>query len=277
MESRSDDAYVRDISHLRIADAEEAGGKGANMGELVAAGLPVPPGFVLLRDCYRDSMRSGGVDAELNALHREALQNVADTARLTERCERMQGLVHKAGVDDTVRGLLLSAYHALGRDAVVAVRSSATGEDGADASFAGMNATITNVTGDDGLVDAVTRCWMSLFSPRVITYRASRGFTADPAMAVVVQQMVHSEKAGVAFTADPSNGAQDRVVIEGAFGLGEVVVSGEVEPDTYIVAKDNLEPLAVRLGHKAFKIVRGEDGHDTIVAAERRLLLEAAR
>src|SRR6478609_7531144 len=152
-----------------------------------------------------------------------------------------------------------------GRDAVVAVRSSATGEDGADASFAGMNATITNVTGDDGLIDAVTRCWMSLFSPRVITYRASRGFTADPAMAVVVQQMVHSEKAGVAFTADPSNGAQDRVVIEGAFGLGEVVVSGEVEPDTYIVAKDTLEPLAVRLGHKAFKIVRGADGHDTIV------------
>ncbi len=265
MTSRSDDALLRDISDLGIGDAEEAGGKGANMGELVAAGLPVPPGFVLLRDCYRDSMRSGGVDTELNALHREALENVRDTARLTERCERMQGLVGKAGVDDSLRRLILRAYHGLGQGAVVAVRSSATGEDGADASFAGMNATITNVTGDDGLIDAVTRCWMSLFSPRVITYRASRGFTADPAMAVVVQQMVESEKAGVAFTADPSNGAQDRVVIEGAFGLGEVVVSGEVEPDTYIVAKDSLEPLAVRLGHKDFKIVKGRDGHDTIV------------
>ena len=95
-----------------------------------------------------------------------------------------------------------------------------------------MNATITNVSGEEALLDAVLRCWMSLFSPRVITYRASRDFTADPAMAVVVQQMIDSEKAGVAFTADPSNGAQDRVVIEGAFGLGEVVVSGEVEPDT---------------------------------------------
>jgi pyruvate,water dikinase len=103
---------------------------------------------------------------------------------------------------------------------------------------------------------------MSLFSPRVITYRASRNFTADPAMAVVVQQMVNSEKAGVAFTADPSTGAQDRVVIEGAFGLGEVVVSGEVEPDTYIVSKETLEVLDVRLGHKAFKIIRGPDGHD---------------
>jgi pyruvate,water dikinase len=256
------DTYLRDISTLRITDAEEAGGKGANMGEMVAAKLPVPPGFVLLRDCYLDSMRAGGVDKELGALHREALATVADTTHLTELCERMQGLVHKAGVTDAVRDLILVAYHALGSDAVVAVRSSATGEDGRDASFAGMNATITNVSGDEGLVDAVLRCWMSLFSPRVITYRASRDFTTDPAMAVVVQMMVNSEKAGVAFTADPSNGAQDRVVIEGAFGLGEVVVSGEVEPDTYIVSKETLEVLDVRLGHKAFKIVRGPDGRD---------------
>jgi pyruvate,water dikinase len=250
---------------LRISDAEEAGGKGANMGELVAAKLPVPPGFVLLRDCYRDSMRAGGVDAELSTLHREALDHAPDTTRLAELCERMQGLVDKAGVSDSVRTLILSAYHALGSGVVVAVRSSATGEDGKDASFAGMNATITNVSGDDGLVDAVLRCWMSLFSPRVITYRASREFTADPAMAVVIQQMVNSEKAGVAFTADPSNGAEDRVVIEGAFGLGEVVVSGEVEPDTYIVSKETLEVLDIRIGHKAFKIVRGPDGNDKVV------------
>ena len=259
------DTYVRDISTLRITDAEDACGKGANMGEPVAAKLPVPPGFVLLRDCYRNSMRAGGEDAELNALHRKALENASDTTRLAELCERMQGLVHTAGVAGTTRDLTLAAYHALGSDVVVAVRSSATGEDGRDASFAGMNATITNVSGDDGLIDAVLRCWMSLFSPRVIAYRASRDFTADPAMAVVVQQMVDSEKAGVAFTADPSNGAQDRVVIEGAFGLGEVVVSGEVEPDTYIVSKETLEPLDTRLGHKAFKIVRGEDGHDSTV------------
>ncbi|GFG50321.1 phosphoenolpyruvate synthase [Mycolicibacterium agri] len=210
-------------------------------------------------------MRSGGVEKELNALHREALADVADTARLSERCERMQGLVHKAGVNDTIKQQILAAYHALGPGVVVAVRSSATGEDGADASFAGMNATITNVSGDDALLDAVVRCWMSLFSPRVITYRASRGFTADPAMAVVVQQMVDSEKAGVAFTADPSTGAQDRVVIEAAFGLGEVVVSGAVEPDTYIVSKETLRPLDVRVGHKSFKIVRGADGRDTVV------------
>ena len=132
----------------------------------------------------------------------------------------------------------------------------------ADASFAGMNATITNVTGDTELLDAVIRCWASLFSPRVISYRASRGFTDDPAMAVVVQKMVDSEKAGVAFTADPSTGARDRVVIEAAYGLGEVVVSGEVEPDTYVVSKDTLTPLDVRLGQQKLQIVRGPDGKD---------------
>jgi pyruvate, water dikinase len=257
------DTYVRDISTLRIADAEEAGGKGANMGELVAATLPVPGGFVLLRACYLDSMRAGGVDTELGALHRQALESVGDTSRLADLCERLQGLVKKAGVTDAVRDRVLAAYWGLGSDAVVAVRSSATGEDGSDASFAGMNATITNVAGEDALIDAVLRCWMSLFSPRVVTYRASRNFRADPAMAVVVQQMIASDKAGVAFTADPSTGAQDRVVVEAAFGLGEVVVSGEVEPDTYIVSKETLEVLNIRLGHKAFKIVRGPDGHNS--------------
>lgn len=273
-------SYVRDISELRIADAEDAGGKGANMGELVAAALPVPPGFVILRHGYRDSMRMGGVDGDLAAVHREALTAVADAGRLTELCERLQGLVHKAGIADGVRESILDGYRALGADAVVAVRSSATGEDGRDASFAGMNATLTNVGGEDALIDAVLRCWMSLFSPRVITYRASRGFTADPAMAVVVQQMIASEKAGVAFTADPSTGARDRVVIEAAFGLGEVVVSGEVEPDTYLLLKETLGVLDIRLGHKTFKIVRDEDGHDKSVPldddqADARVLTDA--
>lgn len=264
-DDNSDDSYVRDISVLRISDDEEAGGKGANMGELVAAKLPVPPGFVLLRDCYRDSMRAGAVDAELSALHHEALDTVSDTTRLAELCDKLQALVYRAGVADGVRDAVLAAYRALGSDTVVAVRSSATGEDSRDASFAGMNRTITNVVGEHALIEAIQQCWMSLFSPRVITYRASRGFTGDPAMAVVVQQMVNSEKAGVAFTADPSTGALDRVVIEAAFGLGEVVVSGAVEPDTYLVAKETLDVLEVRVGHQAFKIIRGADGHDVKV------------
>lgn len=259
------DSYVADISALRLTDAEEAGGKGANMGELVAAGLPVPPGFVLLRGGYQAAMRAGEVDAELAALHREALAQVDNSARLAELCQRMQKLVSKAGVSDDVRAQLLHSYARLGSSCVVAVRSSATGEDGADASFAGMNRTLTNIAGGEDLIDAVTQCWASLFSPRVITYRASRGFTADPAMAVVIQQMVASEKSGVAFSADPSTGERDHLVIEAALGLGEVVVSGKVQPDTYVVDKKTLQVRDFSIGYQAFKIERGVDGHDVIV------------
>ncbi len=258
--------YVEDIANLRIADAEEAGGKGANMGEMVAAKLPVPPGFVVLRDGYLTSMTVAGLAAELNSAHRMAIDHAGETGTLTERCQLMQDLVIKAGMDDEVRTEIIATYRAMGPNVVVAVRSSATGEDGADASFAGMNATFTNISGEDCLVDAVQRCWASLFSPRVVTYRASRGFTADPAMAVVVQQMIASERSGVAFTADPTTDAVDRVVVEAAFGQGEVVVSGSVEPDTYIVAKESGEILSRRIGHQSFKIVRGADGHDQNVA-----------
>ncbi|AKN17856.1 phosphoenolpyruvate synthase [Mycobacterium haemophilum DSM 44634] len=261
--------YVRNISSLRITDAEEAGGKGANLGELVAAGLPVPPGFVLMRAGYLDSMKAGGVETELSALHQEALAHVDSTARLAELCGRMQKLVTKAGVSNDTRDELLTAYRLLGSNSVVAVRSSATGEDSRDASFAGMNRTLTNVIGEDALVEAVQQCWQSLFTPRVITYRAGRSFTSDPAMAVVVQQMIVADTAGVAFTNDPSTGAQDHVVIEAAFGQGEVVVSGKVEPDTYVVAKDTLQVLHTRVGYQAFKIVRGPDGHDTTVELDR--------
>ena len=225
--------YIEDIANLGMADAEEAGGKGANMGEMVKAQLPVPPGFVVLRDSYLASIRAAGVADELNAAHREAMLHALDPSRFDEMCAKMKALVRQAGMAAEVRERILQSYRAMGPDCFVAVRSSATGEDGADASFAGMNETYTNVRGEQDLIEAVQNCWASLFGPRVVSYRASRGFTADPAMAVVVQLMIASERSGVAFTADPTTDATDRVVVEGAFGQGEVVVSGAVEPDNY--------------------------------------------
>ena len=254
--------YVEDIANLGMADAEEAGGKGANMGEMVAAELPVPPGFVVLRDSYLASMRGAGAYDDLNVAHREALLAAGDPGRFDEMCAKMKALVLQAGMAADVRDRILEAYRAMGADSFVAVRSSATGEDGADASFAGMNETFTNVRGEQDLIEKVGQCWASLFGPRVVAYRASRGFTADPAMAVVVQLMIASERSGVAFTADPTTDATDRVVVEGAFGQGEVVVSGSVEPDTYVVAKETGEILSRRMGYKSFKIIRGADGKD---------------
>lgn len=262
--------YVREFAHVNIADAEQAGGKGANLGEMVLAGLPVPPGYVVLREAYLDSMELAGVRAELAAAHAEALSFVDDQERLAEASERMRELVLKAGMSKEAGDEVLAAYGTLGGDLDVAVRSSATGEDGADASFAGMNATFTNVHGGEELITRVVDCWASLFGARVVAYRASRGFTAEPAIAVVVQKMVASERSGVAFTADPSNGAVDRIVVEGAFGLGEVVVSGSVEPDTYVVAKDGFRLLRTRIGNQAYKLVRGPSGGDVRIDLDER-------
>jgi len=254
--------YVEDIANLGMADAEEAGGKGANMGEMVKAELPVPPGFVVLRDSYLSSMRDAGVADELNAAHREAMLHALDAGRLDQMCVTMKNLVLQAGMAPAVQERILASYREMGANCFVAVRSSATGEDGADASFAGMNETYTNVRGERQLIEAVQNCWASLFGSRVVSYRASRGFTADPAMAVVIQLMIASERSGVAFTADPTTDAIDRVVVEGAFGQGEVVVSGSVEPDNYVVDKKSGKILSRHIGYKSFEIIRGADGRD---------------
>jgi len=243
-------------------DTAIAGGKGANLGELTGAGLPVPPGFVITADAYLTSMERGGTRDELRSALDTALLSVDDPTELSAACELLRDLVRKAGIPDDIRTAVLDAYHSLGPAASVAVRSSATSEDGAGTSFAGMNATYTNVVGDDDLVERVRDCWASLFGPRVIAYRASRHIVEEPAIAVVVQRMVDSERSGVAFTADPSTGDRDRIVVEGAFGLGEVVVSGAVEPDTYVLAKTGPRLLEARVGHQTHKIVRGPDGAD---------------
>ncbi len=257
--------YVENIANLSMADAEEAGGKGANMGEMVRAELPVPPGFVVLRDSYLASMAAAGIADDLNTAHREAMLRAGNPGTFEEMCEAMKAKVLAAGMADDVRAKILESYRGMGSNVVVAVRSSATGEDGADASFAGMNETFTNVSGEDDLIENVEKCWASLFGPRVVAYRASRGFHADPAMAVVVQQMIASERSGVAFTADPTTDATDVVVVEGAFGQGEVVVGGQVEPDHYVVSKDTGKIVSERIGLKSFKIVRGPDGKDLTV------------
>jgi pyruvate,water dikinase len=256
---------VRTLQQLTAADAPEVGGKAANLGELVAAGLPVPPGFVLPAASFLRAMERAGVRGELARLHSRAVAAVDDPAELDALCRQAAATVRAAGLPDDLVDQVRSAYAALPDGeggATVAVRSSAVGEDGADASFAGMNATFTNVRGMDALVERITACWASVYGPRVVAYRAARGYLAEPAIAVVVQLMVRAERSGVAFTADPATGRRDVVVVEAAFGQGEVVVSGAVEPDTYRVGAGGTRLLAARVGHQTHQIVRGEDGAD---------------
>ncbi|MEU1952070.1 phosphoenolpyruvate synthase [Nocardia rhamnosiphila] len=261
--------YVAPIAHLGIGDVAEAGGKGANLGELVAARLPVPPGFVILRACYEHVITHGRHGAELDRLHAAALDAVTDGPELAKRCRAMRELIHGTALEPSVREVIGSEYRALGTDTPVAVRSSAVGEDSATASFAGMNATLTNVRGEEKLLDAVIECWASLFTPRVLAYRARRKITDRPQMAVVVQEMVTARVSGVAFTADPATGREDRVVVEAARGQGEVVVSGATEPDTYLLDAAGPTLLSTRGGHQEYAVVADADG-------DRRVALSAA-
>ena len=150
----------------------------------------------------------------------------------------------------------------------MAVRSSGTSEDAGDTSFAGMNATFTNVVGAADLLTRIRECWASLYGERVVAYRANGQLSDEPAIAVIVQEMVASEKSGVIFTADPTSVTTDRLIIEAVLGQGEAIVSGMVEPDTYVVHKDGPRVLSVRVGHQDRKIVRGADGQDLEVAVE---------
>ncbi len=181
----------------------------------------------------------------------------------------MRALIAGVKIPTDVREAIAKAYAKLGSGAV-AVRSSATSEDTGSTSFAGMHETFTNVNGVDTLMQRVVACWASAYGQRVISYRKSQAMTEEPTLAVVVQSMLDSQRSGVMFTADPATNDLNSIVIEAAFGLGEVVVGGQVEVDTYQVAKAGPRLRQVRVGNKAFKIVRSADGGEQQRAAERR-------
>lgn len=255
-------APVLDLAEVDGSSVAWAGGKGANLGELIGAGVRVPPGFVVTAPAYLDALDRAGVRGAVADLGRAPATGPDDPER---RAAEARALVAAVEVPDDLRAAITDAYARLGRDRYVAVRSSATGEDSAEDSFAGMNETFTDVRGAEEVVAHVRRCWTSLFGDRAVAYRAERGLDAEPAIAVVVQQMVDSERAGVMFTLDPSD--PDLLVVEGAFGLGEVVVSGQVEPDTYRVDRATRGLREVRVGHKAVRTWR-EDGQDRTEALD---------
>ena len=276
---------VRWFDNIRLDDANLVGGKGANLGELTAAKLPVPPGFVVTSDAYHYAIDHANVAPRLADVLAGVDTN--STADLTRAADEAQGLVRAVTLPDDLATAILDAYHRLGEGVRVAIRSSGIGEDAGDSSFAGMNVTFTNVLGDDDVLSSVVGCWASLYGARVMSYRVTRALLDVPSMGVVVMEMIPSERSGVMFTADPSTGDTSKIVIDAAFGQGEVVVSGEVEPDTYVLSKSGPTLLHVRVGTQDFKLVRGPDGKDLHVdlspdEASRRVLsddevLELAR
>ena len=214
-------ALVAPLSHFGRDDLGLAGGKGANLGELVRAGLPVPDGFVVTTAAYV---------AAIGSLDLRIAERLAADGGVSIRAD-----VEAVTVPTEIRTEIVDAHVALGR-APVAVRSSATAEDLPGAAFAGQQDTFLNVIGEEALIDAVYRCWGSLWTDRAIDYRARLGIdSAEVSIAVVVQQMVDAEVAGVMLTADPVSGDRDSIVVDASTGLGEAVVSGLVTPDHYLL------------------------------------------
>jgi len=259
------EAPVRSLGELTRADIPYAGGKGANLGELTSAGLPVPPGFIVGAPAYAVFVDRDGLRERIAA----RLENidVNDSDELARASADVRPMITDEQIPDSLVQSIEAAYAALGRNGdspAVAVRSSATAEDTASASFAGMNETFLNVRGRNDVVDAVRRCWASLFGARTVFYRAKRGLgQADMDIAVVVQRQLESKRSGVMFTIDPASGREDQLVIEGAFGLGESVVSGAVSPDRYVVDKETLSVVIREIHRKELVIEPLEQGSGT--------------
>jgi pyruvate,water dikinase len=251
---------IRWFTEIGLTDVALVGGKGANLGELTTTGLPVPPGFVVTADAYLNAVSKSGARDRL-ALLRSGL-NVDDPTSLTETHQAARELILATPIPAEIADAIENAYRRLGDNVAVAVRSSGTTEDAGDSSFAGMNASFTNVIGLRNVLARIKDCWASMYGERVLAYRAEQHLGEEPAIAVIIQKMIFSEVSGVMFTADPTTGARDRMIIESVFGQGEAVVSGRVEPDTYILDKTGPRVLSVRQGRQQFKIVRDPDGGD---------------
>ena len=213
-----------------------AGGKGASLSRMAAAGLPVPPGFVVAAGAFHDFLDACGGAAMIAGVTNDL--DVDDRRAVEHAAERIQQLIVSTPLPVPLARAILAAHRKLEHGDLVAVRSSAVSEDGLTASFAGQQESYLNVRGD-AVLDRVRECWASFFSPRALFYRAQKAVLADTRMAVVVQEMVQADKSGVMFTVDPIRNRRTCMVIEGAPGLGEAIVSGEVTPDHYVVSRDD--------------------------------------
>jgi len=263
--------YIRSLTELSQADLLLAGGKGANLGAMIQAGLPVPSGFCVTTAGYQQFAAANRIEAEIQSL--VAGIRTDDLAELEATSSAIQRLFETGTLPDDIAGEIRASYRALPVSATagnpagkpaVAVRSSATAEDLPDLSFAGQQDTYLNIVGEDALLRAVVRCWASLWTARAIGYRARNHIDqSEVALAVVVQHMVASESSGVLFTANPLTGRRAETVIDATLGLGEALVSGMVEPDHYVVEDgEGAEPviLSRTLGSKALSVRGLEDG-----------------
>ena len=255
--------YVKKFEELSKSDIGIAGGKGANLGELTQAGIPVPPGFVVTAQAYEYFMNEAGINDKVMSIL-DAI-DINDTKALQAAAEDIKKIIIDSPIPDDLVLFIREYYNELCQrvgeeDTDVAIRSSATAEDLPEASFAGQQDTFQHVSGDDEVIEYIRKCWASLFEARAIFYREENNFEHSKVyIAVVVQKMANADKAGVMFTVNPSTG-EEIALIEGSWGLGESVVSGDVTPDNYQVDKKDNEIVNVTISDKKVMYTNDENG-----------------
>jgi pyruvate,water dikinase len=238
-------------------DIPLVGGKGANLGEMVHARIPVPPGFIVTADVYFKFIESSKLTGEIRR-YLEAL-DVNDSKKLQETSNMIKSKISSLPVPPDMVKEIKDAYRKLGQG-LVAVRSSATAEDLPEASFAGQQRTYLNIQGENEVVAAIQGCWGSLFEPRAIFYRHQQGFDHfKVGIAVPVQKMVQSESSGVMFTVEPLSNDRTKILIEAVFGLGEAIVSGEVTPDQYLLSKEEFDILDKKISKQEWQLVKNSE------------------
>ena len=233
-------SFIAFFKSIDKQDIPLVGGKGANLGEMVKAGFPVPPGFAVTVPAYELFLEHNELASQIKNILK--VTNVQNPEELAQASRKIQKIIVSGKVPDELARDVLKAYKTLSgflKQALVAVRSSATAEDLPTASFAGQQATFLNIKGEANLVNAVRECWASLFTPRAIFYREENKIPHEKVkISVIVQKMLQSVVSGVAFTIDPVTNQKDRIVIEAIWGLGELIVQGAVVPDRYVVQKE---------------------------------------
>ncbi|MCD6300383.1 MAG: phosphoenolpyruvate synthase [Dehalococcoidales bacterium] len=235
-------------------DVGMVGGKGANLGEMTNANIPVPPGFIVTAAAYFDFLKQTGIMDKIRGILESV--DVNDSKRLQNSAAEVRDLILKSQMPAEIATEIKKRYSEMGQG-LVAVRSSATAEDLPEASFAGQQSTYLNIEGEDNVVKAVQKCWASLFEARAIFYRVQQGFDHfKVGIAVPVQKMVQSEASGVMFTLDPIFSDTSKITIEAVLGLGEMIVSGDVTPDTYTVEKDGMKLTKKEIAKQEWKLIR---------------------
>ncbi len=270
-----DTPLILPFTGIRAADLPKVGGKGANLGELAHAGFPVPPGFCLTTTAFQSFMDACPDPEALYAMLETP--GSGEIEALRQAGARIRSTLLAVPVPPAVAAAVREAWQEAGREHAYAVRSSATAEDLPQASFAGQQDTFLNVRGAESLLDAVRRCWVSLFTDRAILYRAKNGFPhREVQLSVIVQRMVPAETSGILFTADPLTGHRHTLAIDASFGLGEALVGGLVTPDTYRVDKRTGAVIERRIADKVTGILAQEGGGTRQVALEEAQRKQAA-